>query len=180
MKKKTIRRFTNSPLFLHIQHQSTTVILLYHKFSRVKILPNAVFQEKKATQQGSLNATQVSQGKKCQEQRKGRDCTHFKILIPYRFPTQFVLSFTIKRHRIDKIQKSVKMFQFPILGIPRKLKILVKPLVRKVHNICNRRLLITTNIIELRKSLLESTAPTPQMMPKFNFVTNTNLELNGF
>ena len=72
------------------------------------------------------------------------------------------------------------MFCFPILGSFRKKKIPVKPLVRKVHNICNRRLLNTTNIIEFWKSLLESTAPTPQMMPKFNFVTNTNLELNGF
>ena len=72
------------------------------------------------------------------------------------------------------------MFCFPILGSSRKKKISVKPLVRKVHNICNRRLLITTNIIKFQKSLPESTAPTPHMMPKFNYVTNTNLELNGF
>ena len=54
--------------------------------------------------------------------------THFKTLIPCPFPTKFVLAFTIKRHRIDKIQKSVKMFQFPILGIPRKLKLPVEPI----------------------------------------------------
>ena len=72
------------------------------------------------------------------------------------------------------------MFRFPILGSSRKKKILVKPLVRKVHNICNGRLLITTNIIEFQKSLPKSTTPTPHMMPKFNSVTNTNLELNGF
>ena len=71
------------------------------------------------------------------------------------------------------------MFQFSILDIPRKLKILMKPLVRKV-NILNRRPLITTNAIEFWKSLLESTTLTPHMMPKFNSITNTNLELNGF
>ena len=71
------------------------------------------------------------------------------------------------------------MFSFPILGSSKK-KIPVKPLVRKVHNICDGRLLITTNIIEFRKSLSESTAPTPHMMPKFNSVANANLELNGF
>ena len=84
------------------------------------------------------------------------------------------------RHRIDKIQKSVKMFQFPILGIPRKLKILVKPLVRKVHNNLNRRPLITTNAMKFQKCLPERATPTPHMMPKFNSITNTNLELNGF
>ena len=72
------------------------------------------------------------------------------------------------------------MFNFPILESFRKKKIPVKPLVRKVHNICNGRLLITTNIIEFQKSLLESTTPTLHMMPKFNFVANANLELNGF
>ena len=76
------------------------------------------------------------------------------------------------------------MFCFPILGSSKKKKIPVKLLVRKVHNICNRRLLITTNIIEFQKILPESTAPTPHMMPKLNSVTNTNtntnLELNGF
>ena len=71
------------------------------------------------------------------------------------------------------------MFKFPILRSSRK-KIPVKPLVRKVHNICNGRLLITTNIIEFQKSLQESTAPTPHMMPKFNSAANANLELNGF
>ena len=35
----------------------------------------------------------------------------------------------------------------------------MKPLVRKVHNIYNRRLLITTNVIEFWKSLLKSRAP---------------------
>ena len=90
------------------------------------------------------------------------------------------MTFTIKGHRIDKIQKSVKMFYFPILGCFRKKKIPVKPLVRKVHNICDRRLLTITNVIVFRKNLLESTAPTPHMMPKFNSITNTNLELNGF
>ena len=72
------------------------------------------------------------------------------------------------------------MFSFPILGSSRKKKITVKPLVRKVHNVCNGGLLITTNIIEFRKSLPKSTAPTPHMMPKFNSVANTNLKLNGF
>ena len=71
------------------------------------------------------------------------------------------------------------MFRFPILGSSRKKKIPVKPLVRKVHNFCNGRLLITTNIIEFQKSLPESIASTPHMMPKFNFA-NANLELNGF
>ena len=72
------------------------------------------------------------------------------------------------------------MFYFPILGSSRKKKIPLKPLDRKVQNIYNRGLLITTNIIEFWKSLSESTAPTPHMMPKFNSVTNTNLKLNGF
>ena len=72
------------------------------------------------------------------------------------------------------------MFIFPILGSSRKKKIPMKPLVRKVHNICNGRLLITTNIIEFWKSFSESTAPTPHMMPKFNSIANANLKLNGF
>ena len=72
------------------------------------------------------------------------------------------------------------MFSFPILESFRKKKIPVKPLVRKVHNICNGRLLITTNIIEFQKSLPKSTAPTPHMMPKFNSIAKTNLKLNGF
>ena len=38
------------------------------------------------------------------------------------------------------------MFNFPILGSSRKKKIPVKPLVGKVHNIYNGRVLITTNI----------------------------------
>ena len=72
------------------------------------------------------------------------------------------------------------MFHFPILSIPRKLKILVQHLVRKVHNILSRRPLIITNAIKLWKCLPESTTLTPHMMPKFNSINDSNLELNGF
>ena len=34
--------------------------------------------------------------------------THFKTLIPSRFPTKFVLTLTIKRYRIDKVKKVYK------------------------------------------------------------------------
>ena len=72
------------------------------------------------------------------------------------------------------------MFQLPILDNSTKLKIPVKPLIRKKHDIRKRRVLVTTNAIEFGKCLSKSTAPTPQMMPKPNSITSTNLENDGF
>ena len=72
------------------------------------------------------------------------------------------------------------MFQLPILDNSTKLKIPVKPLIRKKHDIRKRRFLVTTNAIEFGKCLSKSTAPTPQMMPKPNSIPSTNLENDGF
>lgn len=43
-----------SPLLLHIQHQSTTITLLFLKLLKVKIFPSAAVHTKNATIEGAL------------------------------------------------------------------------------------------------------------------------------
>ena len=61
----------DSPFLLHMQHQSTIITPLFHKQTVVGIFPKAAVHEKKATLGESLNATQSSKEKVCQNLRKG-------------------------------------------------------------------------------------------------------------
>ena len=54
---------TDSPLDLHIQHQSIMRTFLFRRLSIVRILPNVAVQEKKATLDGTLAFHTLLQGK---------------------------------------------------------------------------------------------------------------------
>ena len=87
---------------------------------------------------------------------------------------------TSKGHKVYKIPKNIKLFHLPILGLSIELKIPMKPLIRKRHDICKIRILVTTKAVEFWKCLPKSTTPTPQVMPKVNSITITNFEDDGF
>ena len=90
------------------------------------------------------------------------------------------MPFTSQGHRVYKIPKNIKLFHLLILGLSIESKIPMKPLIRKRHDICKIRFLVTTKAIEFWKCLSKSTTPTPQMMPKFNSITIANFEDDGF
>ena len=58
------RWFTDSSLLLHIKHQSMTGTPLFHSLSRVKILPKAAVQEKRATLAGIFELHTAFHGKR--------------------------------------------------------------------------------------------------------------------
>ena len=64
------RRFIDSPLLLHIKHQSITGTPLFHSLSRVKILPKAAVQEKKATLGGIFEYHTAFHGKRLSRAEK--------------------------------------------------------------------------------------------------------------
>jgi hypothetical protein len=56
----------DSPLFLHIQHQLTTITFLFLKLSKVNIFLNAAVYTKNATLEGVITLQILFQGKALQ------------------------------------------------------------------------------------------------------------------
>ena len=94
--------------------------------------------------------------------------SNLKTSIPCKLPTNFIWAKPLHCRRINQPHKLVKGFFFPILWWTTKLHIPVKPPRRPTHNFSHQAILRPTKAIKLRKGLLESTIPTPHMLPKFH------------
>ena len=95
-------------------------------------------------------------------------------------PAKFVVTNTSHIPRINLNPKKIQQFWLPILRWTTEPNVPMKPPIREMHNLQQKKLPCLTKTIQFWKCFLKRTTPTPYILPELYPSTITHIKLKKF